>query len=1037
MSKSSYPGEFDSDVEIPRVDNNITEIGGDAINSLRDAVFIIERTIGLNPQGNRPSLVDRVNRSLDDNGDIKSSALSTAGLVTLPIANIHIGNNAGIKESKLDLDHSTASLNGRITSVATDIDALQTTFNTSSGQNVNHFLGLDNRHDGYAIDLADSIRATSTVEEALHTINNAFTVHEQSTVNVHEAAGISINDEFENFSASNVQEALIRLDVTSSRTSEGHQDRLHSNGISLNDRGEQGDQGNLAITTLSPGIFQTNTSKATKIAQVMRPNVARVTSKNIDFRALIFGSSHVLRVQAGGIDRGPLDISFSAIIPSPTESPLSANEITLNQIIETINAKAHNDADHYPISAYNTNGQLTIAHNIPGEEFTIQILDNVQFSAATALGFGDVIPTTFTWSSNAHAGFAGGVQITDFVSLVKVKHSHISSPLDTLNLGLGDLADKGLTVGNEGRIIVNITNHSTTPGDNGSYYIIGFPDSQSITLNSDIQNGEFDLEIAANSTSFESTANGEIFDIFVEDAGDGYGKITKTKRVSYKPLAGVSLRSVSNGFPTSGIEWEINNNSEIQFHGNTFSGIPVSIPSSSFRGQLRVFAPDNKHSAIFEVHGLPATGRASFQVFAPNNNADRLLVGSVHHSGNFGSDELKFAVDKRLQGASVDNSTEDILAQIPLEKSLSHLRNNGVIDGFEVVDSSTDSFTVRGGRALVDGRIIEVETQTLKVNSFGVATRLLLLDKGGKYVLKNEFDAGFTFNDLIEEDSYGDNRGFVTIAEFETNGTQIDGYFVDRRLIVSKLDKRVLDIEDSLNARIDTVEASATGSMWGFTEASASNSDPDGYVAILEPAGNDGFVYIPSGLSGDMTTLSARGFSGGLNPSINTRRFEFSDQETIKTSVFKAAGMTHINVYIEATYADKSNSAPFGVSGTVDIELGMAVEVGLSNVMVYEDYAVVKTVLTGVLPSNSVVERYVVSIPMSSLEVPDNAFFDFVPRVRISNSTAVDGGSGSGVNPVITFDNVRVVTSSYSVAGNVLGQDGTSMPLASLIGEVL
>jgi hypothetical protein len=49
---SVFPAEIDSDVEIQRVDNNVTEVGGDAINSLRDAVFAIEKTLGVNPQGN-------------------------------------------------------------------------------------------------------------------------------------------------------------------------------------------------------------------------------------------------------------------------------------------------------------------------------------------------------------------------------------------------------------------------------------------------------------------------------------------------------------------------------------------------------------------------------------------------------------------------------------------------------------------------------------------------------------------------------------------------------------------------------------------------------------------------------------------------------------------------------------------------------------------------------------------------------------------------------------------------------------------------
>lgn len=1040
MSKSSYPGEFDSDVELPRVDNNITEIGGDAINSLRDAMFAVEQTIGINPQGNTATLVARINNSIDDDGNIKASALSRRGLVTLPILNSHIGGSASIAESKLDLDLSTTYLNARILSSATDIDALRVSLNVFTAQTINHFLGSGDRHDGYMIALTDSIRSSDDVETALHIVNNAFTAHEGVTIGAHKGSVISVNDEFENFTATDVQSALTELDVLSSGTSEIHQDNLHQNGIGLNDTGETDDQGNLSHTTMAPSVFQTEISKATQIANVMRPNVARITSKNIDFRALRVGESNVLRVEAGGIGRVALDINLSALIPSAGESALLANEVTLEQIVDAINTKAQGCDDHYPISAYNTNGQITIAHMFPGQEFTIQIKDDVQFSAATALGFGSVTSTVYSWTGTKHAGYVAGVRVTDFKSLLRITHVHNNRPSNTLPLGLGDLAEYGISTDNEGRIAVNITNHSTTDTDNGLHYIVSFTNNSTIVLSTDIQNGTFDLEIVANTVNFENTSSGEIFDIFVEHDSDGYGVVTKSLRTSYQPISGITPKSVSSGFPTAGIEWQVTDNSEIQFHENNAGGVPVEIPSSSFRGDLKVYAPDNKHSAIFEVHGVPSTGREVFNVIASSKTSTRMHIGSVHLAGNFANNnapELKFVIDKRNQGASLRSTTADRLQPTSLENTLSKIRNNGVIDGFEVISSDSSSFKIRGGRALVSGKIVEVETKTLEVNNLSIAKRLLLLDEDGKFILKHEFDAGFTFEELTEGDSYGDNHGLVPLVEFETDGTEIDGYFSDRRLIVGKLDKKVVNLENSLTSRIDRISESVSGSMWGFTEASASGTTSDGYISNIEPGGNNGFTYIPSELAGDTSTLSARGFTGGLNPFITTRRFEFSDPDTIKTSVFKAVGMTHINVYISAVYTDNSTTSPFGVSGTAYVEVGIAVETGISTIIVSEEYATVKTLLTGTLPSNSVTERYVVSIPISQLHVNDNELFDFVPRIRILNSTNIDGGTGSGVNPVIQFDHIRVITSSYSVAGNILDEDGTSTPLASPVGEIL
>ena len=107
MGTSNYPQFLDTSLELPHVDKNVTEVSGDAINALRDAVIAIQSTLGVNPQGSAANLVTRINGALDASGNIKASALSSAGLISLPISNTQIGDNAGIEESKLDLNFST------------------------------------------------------------------------------------------------------------------------------------------------------------------------------------------------------------------------------------------------------------------------------------------------------------------------------------------------------------------------------------------------------------------------------------------------------------------------------------------------------------------------------------------------------------------------------------------------------------------------------------------------------------------------------------------------------------------------------------------------------------------------------------------------------------------------------------------------------------------------------------------------------------------------------------------------------------------
>ncbi|KKL88580.1 hypothetical protein LCGC14_1923270, partial [marine sediment metagenome] len=478
MGRSSYPGQIDSDLELPRIDNNITEISGDVINSLRDAIFSIEEAIGVNPQGNLADFVARINRVIDHNGNLKTSALTGKGLMTLPIADIHIASNAAIKESKLDLDYATATLNARYVSNLADINTNRSALNALTLRTGEHFGGIGDRHDGYDIDLQNSIRSSDDLETAINILNNDFTNHEGALLTAHTASSISVSGEFDNFSATNVQDALIGLDNFGTGEVKRHQDLLHTNAVGLNKGGEQGEQGNLKETVLASTIFQTDISKATNILQVMRPNTARVTSKDIDLRSLTISASNMFRIYADGVGRSALDVDLTSIIPVDD----------IDTVVDTINIATR--GSNYPVSAYNTGGKLTIAHNILGESFTIQI-QNVTNSAATALGFGDVTSTTFIWSEDNHAGYVGGYRIKDLKTLIRVHHTN-SSASSVIAPGLGDLSNYDLSIGNEGRVLCNITNHSTTPGDNGTHYIISFPSSESFTLNSTIQSGEFD-----------------------------------------------------------------------------------------------------------------------------------------------------------------------------------------------------------------------------------------------------------------------------------------------------------------------------------------------------------------------------------------------------------------------------------------------------------------------------------------------------------------------------------------------------------------
>ncbi|KKN13226.1 hypothetical protein LCGC14_1008560 [marine sediment metagenome] len=247
---STYPSQLDSDVEIQRVDDNITEVGSDVINALRDAVFIIQKTLGVNPQGNKSTLTNRINTSIDANGIIKRSALESVGLVSLPITNLHVGTTAGIEETKLDLDHGTQVLKNLNDSMRIDLDGISNGLSAlTSGFNL-HILGSGNFHDGYHIKINTSssigvagLEAT-TIGDALNEIG-AILISGNDTRIAHIDTGIpssfkhvssKISVDATNFVAidrtsTNVQDAIDDLDSGSASLLTAHVDRFHANGV--------------------------------------------------------------------------------------------------------------------------------------------------------------------------------------------------------------------------------------------------------------------------------------------------------------------------------------------------------------------------------------------------------------------------------------------------------------------------------------------------------------------------------------------------------------------------------------------------------------------------------------------------------------------------------------------------------------------------------------------------------------------------------------------------------------------------------------
>jgi hypothetical protein len=249
MPKSKYPQKLDSSVEIPPVRDNVLEVGSDAINSLRSAIFNIERVLGINPQGaTGNSVSERLSRSLDGNGNLKTDALDRINVLTGPIIDSNVSRVAAIRESKLKLDFPTTLLQDEISILNTSIQGLVDQAEELSVALAIHInANALNRHPSTAISVAShtSIGSDVSIQDIeagsiQSTFENVFNSHINYTGtnisednNSHLASQVYFNNEEVSavISASDVQEAIVDLSNAALNSQIDHQQMQHSNGI--------------------------------------------------------------------------------------------------------------------------------------------------------------------------------------------------------------------------------------------------------------------------------------------------------------------------------------------------------------------------------------------------------------------------------------------------------------------------------------------------------------------------------------------------------------------------------------------------------------------------------------------------------------------------------------------------------------------------------------------------------------------------------------------------------------------------------------
>ena len=198
MPKSKYPNELDTSIEIPAVRDNIIEVGSDVLNSIRSALFQIERTLGINPQGAVGNTVsDRLNKAIDGNGNILKEALDRANVLSGPIVDSDVSKTAAINESKLRLNYPTQLLQDEVSQLMNQVDAMLATIDELAVLfNAHVHTSATNRHKGQAITIEaidNTSSSTGITSLDITTSQDAFESVFQSHIN-YDGSDISISN---------------------------------------------------------------------------------------------------------------------------------------------------------------------------------------------------------------------------------------------------------------------------------------------------------------------------------------------------------------------------------------------------------------------------------------------------------------------------------------------------------------------------------------------------------------------------------------------------------------------------------------------------------------------------------------------------------------------------------------------------------------------------------------------------------------------------------------------------------------------------
>lgn len=367
-----YPSALDDVDNLITVRDNLSSISGDVFNRLRDSILSIERTLGINPQGNFSDLVSRLAVIIAADGSINKQAFLAVGGIFGPIRNADIDPNAQIAESKLNLLFPTSVLQDEIKILDARNAGLLDLIRSSSAGLQEHITRATGAHRATAIatDIQSAAMQSSTATIKIEQANVQLVLQDlyakhinfspginsdllSLTNSPHQANQIFYDNRNTELATNSVQGAIDNIFLKGNGFITDHQRQLHSNGIQR--RIEEVD------STNSSGIARGRTILADFTAILSYADLGGSTNSIFITIPIQQGSSNigvplVINNLDGTIESIPLNIDDSLQITDPLSNQYALIPIT-DLKIQTIADPATNIAADYLVGIdvfYNT-----------------------------------------------------------------------------------------------------------------------------------------------------------------------------------------------------------------------------------------------------------------------------------------------------------------------------------------------------------------------------------------------------------------------------------------------------------------------------------------------------------------------------------------------------------------------------------------------------------------------------------------------------------------------------------------------------------